>query len=62
MENETNLIVSTLDRVNACTMRACDEFEHTVPHARLLARRIQFRTVLQRAPATATAPLPLKAA
>ena len=43
MENETNLILTTLDRANACTMRACDDFAHTVFRARSLARRIQFR-------------------
>jgi hypothetical protein len=50
VENETNLIISTLDRANACTMRACDDFEHTAPHARLLSRRIAFRKYLPRIP------------
>ena len=61
MENESNLIISALDRANACTMRACDDFEHTVRHAaRLLSARIPFRTVLAGAPVAL--PIPLKTA
>ena len=46
MENETNLIISTLDRANACTMCACNDFEQTVPRARLLSPRVAFRMCL----------------
>jgi hypothetical protein len=46
MENETNHIITTLDRANACTMMACDDFEHTVEHSRLLSRRLAFRHAL----------------
>jgi hypothetical protein len=46
MANETNLIITTLDRANACTMMACDDFEHTVEHSKLLSRRLAFRHAL----------------
>ena len=39
MDTETNHILSTRDRTTACTMRACDDYEHTVARARLLSRR-----------------------
>ena len=45
MENE-NDIITTLDRANACTMMACDDFEHTVEHSKLLSRRLAFRHAL----------------
>jgi hypothetical protein len=50
MENESNHIITTLDRANACTMKACDDFEHTVEHARIISRRVLFRNVLPSAP------------
>jgi hypothetical protein len=42
MENETNHIITTLDRANACTMMACDDFEHTVERSRIISRRVLF--------------------
>ena len=50
MENETNHIITTLDRANACTMMACDDFEHTVEHSKLLSRRLAFRHALPSSP------------
>jgi hypothetical protein len=46
MENKTNHIITTLDRANACAMMACDDFEHTVEHSKLLSRRFAFRYAL----------------
>jgi hypothetical protein len=46
MENETNHIITTLDRANACTMIASDDFEHTVEHSKHLSRRLAFRHAL----------------
>jgi hypothetical protein len=48
MENESNHIITTLDRANACTMMACDDFEHTVEHSRIISARGLFRNALPR--------------
>jgi hypothetical protein len=48
MENESNHIITTLDRANACTMMACDDFEHTVEHSRIISARGLFRNALSR--------------
>ena len=50
METETNHIVTTLDRANACTMMAREDFEHTVEHSKLLSRRPTFRHALPSSP------------
>jgi hypothetical protein len=48
MENETNLTITKLDRANACTMMACDDFEHTIEHSRIISARGLFRNALPR--------------
>ena len=50
METEANHIITTLDRANACTMMACEDFEHTVEHSKLLSRRLTFRHALPSSP------------
>jgi hypothetical protein len=50
MENETNHIITTLDRANARTMMACDDFEQTVEHSRMISERGLFRNAPPRSP------------
>jgi hypothetical protein len=43
-------IITTLARANACTRRACEDFEHTIEHSKLLSRRPTFRHALPGSP------------